>query len=71
MSQVSNLVTSVVSFTKTCVGVRNKIVNPKHDKIMFIEILVSYLTAEDIFYSFPASKNAFRCYVLLKNERPT
>jgi len=46
------------------VGVRNKIVDPTHDKIMFIEILVSYLTAEDFFYSFPVSKNAFRCYVL-------
>jgi hypothetical protein len=64
MSQVSNLVASVVSFTKTCVAVRNKTVDPTHDEIMFSKILVSYLMPEDIFSSSPVSKDAFRCSVL-------
>ena len=49
---------------KVCVGVRNKIIDPTHDKIIFIKISISYLMSEDISYSTPFSKYAFRCSVL-------
>ena len=49
MSLVSNLVASVVSFTKICSGVRNKIVGSTHDKIMCIKIFLIYLMSEDFF----------------------
>ena len=49
---------------KVCVGVRNKIIDPTHDKIIFIKISKIYLISEDISYSTPVSKYAFRCSVL-------